>query len=746
MIVPSEILRKTEQRCRTLPPLPRPEKRAIVFGDGVGVADHPSLRRGRRPTGAGAPPRDDGREFAPARTALRAEVLEARRGHLSFAGGLPTPTELERIIGTNDLVDEFYLSRGLVAAKPVCRLVLRDGGDRARGYATGFMVSPRLLLTNCHVFPNLNEATNALAQFDYTLDIRGADVTPVQFRVNAGSFYRSDPGLDFALVALEPTSLDGHTPLSAFGYHRLIGELHKIEENEWITIIQHPGGSRRQLAIRANRLTNKDHPDFLQYESDTAQGSSGAPAFNDSWQVVALHHSGKAKRDGQLYVLKDGSRVPSIDNIDEAKIVWESNEGLRISRLCAYLASEVRDGEYADELRAAMNGGDIMSRTIGGQEDLQVPALRVQRTGNGVTAMPAMLSGLSTVQLNIAQVSIATVNVAPPPVAQSVDRPALSTDWRETSDGEVEKLAEPIVDRDYSKRKGYDDAFLGTTVPLPTVTQKTLVAKMDNGKYVIPYEHFSVVLNKQRRLALFTASNVDAASAAKQPEPGDYSRLALTGLGENDREKWITDERIAAQFQLPDKFYNEDRTAFDKGHIVRREDVCWGKTLAQVRRANGDTFHTTNCSPQVKHFNQSSQGGMWGKLENFILKQAEKEKYCLFAGPVFADDDEVFEGYDDKGKVSVKIPRAFWKLVVAKKGASLQAFGFVLEQDLSRVKFEYEFQVSATFAHKMIRIHDLEARLTGIKFPAAVTSADQYGTGVGDEMTKEVEIVRVADA
>jgi hypothetical protein len=143
----------------------------------------PSFASPRAPAhGRRAPPRDDGREFAPARTALRAEVLEARRGHLSFAGGLPTPTELERIIGTNDLVDEFYLSRGLVAAKPVCRLVLRDGGDRARGYATGFMVSPRLLLTNCHVFPNLNEATNALAQFDYTLDIRGADVTPVQFR------------------------------------------------------------------------------------------------------------------------------------------------------------------------------------------------------------------------------------------------------------------------------------------------------------------------------------------------------------------------------------------------------------------------------------------------------------------------------------------------------------------------------------------------------------------------------------
>ncbi len=39
----------------------------------------------------------------------------------------------------------------------------------------------------------------------------------------------------------------------------------------------------------------------------------------------------------------------------------------------------------------------------------------------------------------------------------------------------------------------------------------------------------------------------------------------------------------------------------------RREDVCWGKTYDEVRRANGDTYHTTNCTPQVAGFNQSSK-------------------------------------------------------------------------------------------------------------------------------------------
>ena len=48
--------------------------------------------------------------------------------------------------------------------------------------------------------------------------------------------------------------------------------------------------------------------------------------------------------------------------------------------------------------------------------------------------------------------------------------------------------------------------------------------------------------------------------------------------------------------------------------------MCWGRSYAMVRRGNGDSFHTTNCSPQVKGFNQSGEGGLWGELENFIKR------------------------------------------------------------------------------------------------------------------------------
>ena len=55
-------------------------------------------------------------------------------------------------------------------------------------------------------------------------------------------------------------------------------------------------------------------------------------------------------------------------------------------------------------------------------------------------------------------------------------------------------------------------------------------------------------------------------------------------------------------------FYSKDRKAFDKGHIVRRDDVAWGRTYDELRRANGNTYHVTNCSPEVNEYNRSTLG------------------------------------------------------------------------------------------------------------------------------------------
>ena len=654
--------------------------------------------------------------------------------------------ERERTLDQDDLVSELFLLRALIAAKPICRLSVRNQAEQEIGSATGFMISPELLLTNWHVFKTIDLAEKSIAEFDYTSDARGEPLPSFRFKLEPQRFFVSDSELDYALVAVNPLSSDGLTELSHFGYHRLIPSPGKIEERQWVTIIQHPNGQRRKYAIRDNLVIHRqDEDDFMWYKSDTAQGSSGAPAFNDSFQIVALHHLGRAQKVNGKYLLHNRTLVDSLEGIDDSQVVWIANEGLRTSVLCAAIEQRLKNSneEIVKNMFAAISGnGGVMSNLINGK-NLTTKSFEESKTyadnGNAPQNPQPTLNGFITInvptdldkQLNLS-LGFGDNSLKQSSFDEPVKKiiPKLEVT---TVEEEYKKQVEPLIDNDYSNRTGYNENFLDIKVPLPTVVKTNLVSKMDNGDHVIPYEHFSIVINKARRLALFTASNVDGAKTVRKPVAGlDYSRDGLGGLKESDDEKWRTDPRIPELHQLPNTFYNEDRSSFDRGHIIRREDVCWGNTYQQIRKANGDTYHTTNCSPQVANFNRSLSKGEWGQLENFILTQAKEktgkkgEKYCLFAGPVFEEDDGWFEGYDDRGKIRVQIPRRFWKIVIAQLDNELQSFAFILEQDLKPVVLEEEFQVNETWKKRMIAIEELETILNNIKFPKAMKEVDQY--------------------
>jgi endonuclease G len=303
----------------------------------------------------------------------------------------------------------------------------------------------------------------------------------------------------------------------------------------------------------------------------------------------------------------------------------------------------------------------------------------------------------------------------------------------------TEAMREPFHEEGYTSRRGFDAAFLGKEVefevPLPKPHAPAALAPTLNGEPLLRYQNFSVAMHAKRRLALFTASNITKELALRRPEATrDYTRAGLSGLGKNDTERWFIDTRMDARYQLPDVFFTKDRQAFDKGHIVRREDVAWGRTYDLLRRANGDTYHVTNCSPQVADFNQSSKGeDNWGDLENHVLASAATERLCVFAGPVLAASDQVFVGVGNGGQVlRAKVPSRFWKVIVARVEEGIAAFGFVLDQDLSDVQWE-EFVVPTNFEPAMTRISDIGA-MTGIDFAEAVLDADQYDFVRGAEL------------
>jgi len=361
-----------------------------------------------------------------------------------------------------------------------------------------------------------------------------------------------------------------------------------------------------------------------------------------------------------------------------------------------------------------------------------------------VSSAPSVASVDSSGRLRVEIPIVVTVSVGN---ARTATTAAAREDVMESAaEDSLEAMAEPAHDTNYSNRRGYDPDFLSSpdselgavSVPMPTAADAKVLAKTKSGQDVLHYQNFSIRMHAKRRLALITASNVTTEPKLRRPESGkDYTRKGLSGLGKNDIEKWFGDSRLADEFQIPDVFFTKDRKAFDKGHIVRRDDVAWGKTYAALRRGNGDSYHVTNCSPQVAGFNQSAKGDAnWGDLENNVLSEAASERLCVFAGPMLDSKDRVFHGVGAGGKaLRTRIPSRFWKVIVARVPEGIASFGFVLEQDLNDV--EFEFVPDEDFVPVMHTIADI-AKLTGVKFDQSVLDADQFDAVRGVELVQRI--------
>ncbi|TWT00535.1 DNA/RNA non-specific endonuclease [Planomicrobium sp. CPCC 101079] len=238
----------------------------------------------------------------------------------------------------------------------------------------------------------------------------------------------------------------------------------------------------------------------------------------------------------------------------------------------------------------------------------------------------------------------------------------------------------------YSSVSGYDPAFLGTdfNVPLPELAAEIASdrAQLKDGKSVLDYTHFSIVMSKKRRLAFYTAVNIDG------NELVDVKR---------GNDKWYFDPRLDEAFQSGPELY--EKNDLDRGHLTRRQDPNWG---VDAIRANEHTFHFTNCAPQHKNFNQKT----WLGLEDYILKNAEAHslKVTVFTGPVFREDDPLY-------REEFKIPAEFWKLAVMKKDENtLTATAYLQTQRnlIDNVEFAYgdyqTYQVPITQIEKLTHL------------------------------------------
>jgi endonuclease G len=223
----------------------------------------------------------------------------------------------------------------------------------------------------------------------------------------------------------------------------------------------------------------------------------------------------------------------------------------------------------------------------------------------------------------------------------------------------------------------------------------------------LDYTHFSITLSRSRRLALVAGVNIDGASSVEV---------------DRGRDAWAYDGRLPSDAQLGEELYADN--LLDRGHLVRRQDPNWGQ---DAHTANADTFHFTNCSPQMAAFNQKT----WLELEDYILDNTRrwKARATVFTGPLLREDDPTYRG--------VQIPTAFWK-VVAFLGddGKPSASAYMIDQRRELGKLELLFGALKTYRHSVdqietltgVRFGDLadydgfsnEERLTGTRIEAAI--------------------------
>ncbi|TAE59855.1 MAG: serine protease [Nostocales cyanobacterium] len=212
---------------------------------------------------------------------------------------------------------------------------------------TGFLVGRSYLLTNYHIIDiiDLKYISYMFAEFGYEYDSLGRKSEQINYQLT--KIEATNNKLDYALIKLQSKSekLSLGKPIekeagNLFGFIQLNSDQNiisppisqkilskyqipidddqeiqkQIEETlnksnkirdidpqdfDWIPnillgepaiMIQHPQGEYKQIVLTNNRII-KINKDFLYYETDSDNGSSGSPVFNQKWELVGMNRA-----------------------------------------------------------------------------------------------------------------------------------------------------------------------------------------------------------------------------------------------------------------------------------------------------------------------------------------------------------------------------------------------------------------------------------------------------------------------
>ena len=275
-------------------------------------------------------------------------------------------------------------------------------------------------------------------------------------------------------------------------------------------------------------------------------------------------------------------------------------------------------------------------------------------------------------------------------------------DWDGGSDhAELPRLLDGLArlappSRVETVRPGYDSNFLGVEVPLPAV---------QGVGEEFRYLHFSVVMNPARRLAWYSAYNLEPSVKVVR---GDH---------------WLPDPMLPRAFQPGNEHFTG--TGYDRGHIIASSSVSWGPER-QAQLANHQAFFWTNTAPQLPEVNQKS----WLAIEMWERQLVMSRARAIgFSGPVLANDDPPHGANEQLiGRLRVRqnfhLPQAYWKIVVSHNAqGELEVAAFLIDQSTSVGHTKRPIgQVKAAGTQHRVSISEIEKR-TELDFGANLRNA-----------------------
>lgn len=224
-------------------------------------------------------------------------------------------------MGRSTILPVNFLAMGVICSKAVAKVEIKTGTARY-DVGTGFIatvgdIDELFFITNYHVVNDKRMIDATRVIFDYELDIEGNSKPSKSFRIDKNGPWYTSPVHDCDVCIFKLDASDEELS----DYPSLPLKQTKVDKNEFVNIIHHPGGEMKQISLYHNIVTNTDER-IVQYLTDTLKGSSGSPVFNSNWEVIALHHSGGPKKH------------------DEPELpigIKSRNEGIHINKIVDFL-------------------------------------------------------------------------------------------------------------------------------------------------------------------------------------------------------------------------------------------------------------------------------------------------------------------------------------------------------------------------------------------------------------------------